>query len=428
MGSKSLPKTRRTFHLKELLVGYYGYLENGSVIIDESDHYWIDTGSQIAAYTCSEYTIKVTRINGDYQYELHTPNFGHQISFSQSYMLLNDDRYHRINISKDKRQAKTIFSLGTEVSVTQTNRSDMEMRKEILNPLFSVFMEPSIINEVLIRTSVPEIIRCDSPVFNGVILYGKGGTGKTQLMKAIGNVYENAGCISKELNLAKMSEKFIGSLANNLDEQISEIETESRKTATPAFIYLDEATSIIMSSDNHNESGVDYYQEAVDVLKKYISNYSNLVFCITTNFKPDIFDDTLIREGRLEPIHIPLPGLAEKNSMWDHYMKQYDVLPNISKKQCEKLSELIPDEQGAFINEFCKSYIAKKKLKTDLKSIKSKFIIDVLLRGDSTTIDDIKQKVTFRDISTSVKNEIDKKYKRDTDSKQSKKTIKGFIG
>ncbi len=88
--------------------------------------------------------------------------------------------------------------------------------KEILKPLYDIFLEPETLNTVLMRTSLPEVINKQAPIFNGVILYGEGGTGKTALQKAIATVFRNAGGISEELNVAQLSEKFIGSLANNL--------------------------------------------------------------------------------------------------------------------------------------------------------------------------------------------------------------------
>ena len=112
---------------------------------------------------------------------------------------------------------------GKKEKITTERENIVSKNRKMLDPLYSIYMEQNILREVLIRTSIPEIITKNKPIFNGVILYGKGGTGKTVLQRAIAKVYENAGAISQELNLAALSEKFIGSLSNNLDEKIREV-------------------------------------------------------------------------------------------------------------------------------------------------------------------------------------------------------------
>jgi SpoVK/Ycf46/Vps4 family AAA+-type ATPase len=150
-----------------------------------------------------------------------------------------------------------------------------------------------------------------------------------------------------------------------------------------------------MSSAKHNDSGVDYYQEAVDVLKKYISNYPELIFSITTNMEPDFFDDTLIREGRLHPVHIPYPGAAQKVEMWKYFLKLFDIADDFTYEQYMDLAKAIPKEQGAFITEFCKSYIPLKKLEMEAAQSGTSNLLDVLARGCYMSMEHVKRSINY---------------------------------
>ena len=400
--------------IKDMNVDEQGFLHPGAIIRDEKGEEWLN----LNAIVTTDYKVLakiITKVSNDksgydiYATDIITANA--DTSFTGHSEILKDcpDLICLSDMVYEAEQERKISNKAGSAPVLPN--------KKILQPLYDIFLEPETLNTVLMRTSIPEVLNKQMPIFNGVILYGKGGTGKTALQKALSTVFENAGGIAEELNVAQLSEKFIGSLANNLDARIGEVLFKSEKMNCPAFIFLDEASSLVMSQSKHNESGVDYYQEAVDVLKKYISNYPNLIFSITTNMEPDTFDDTLIREGRLHPVHIGYPGEIQKIQMWKHFLKVFDVTKPLSDDQYQRLAEAIPKEQGAFINEFCKSYLPAKKLEMEATASGCESLLDVLASGQYISIEKVKRNINFDSILEDLMSTVEKKHTNRTKTK-----------
>lgn len=400
--------------IKDMNIEEEGFLPLGALFVDETGAEWLNTNAVIS----KSYSVFSKHIR-----KISDSTTGYEIT-SLDIITANADT--TIQGSSDVfQQFPELICLTDEIYESQQTLEKTKKpvgtaplpNEEILKPLYSIFLEPEILNTVLIRTSIPEVINQKTPIFNGVILYGEGGTGKTALQRALATVFRNAGGVAEELNVAQLSEKYIGSLANNLDASIGQVLFEAEKAKRPAFIFLDEASSLVMSASKHNESGVDYYQEAVDVLKKYISNYPNLILSITTNMEPDAFDDTLIREGRLHPVHIGYPGKKQKMQLWEHFLGQFDIAENLTIEQYGELASAIPKEQGAFINEFCKSYIPTKKLKMEADASGSENLLDVLAGGHYISIERVKETIDFDSILDDLLSAVEKKHSgRDCES------------
>jgi SpoVK/Ycf46/Vps4 family AAA+-type ATPase len=391
-----LDNFKRIKKITDMEEGEAAYLQLGALVSDEHGRLWLNLEGKVSSKGGSVIS-PVIKKTGKRKHDFEIDN-NNAFSpyFVESQILKNEDSYICLD---DFFEA----GLKTDIEIKKS-----ESIKEKLSPLYNIFLNHEVLNQVLINTNVPEIIRDEKPVFSGVILYGEGGTGKTSLQKAIGNVYKNCGAISEELNVAQMSEKYIGSLGNNLDKKIGEINKLSEKMNVPAFVFLDEATSLVMSRETHNSSGADYYQEAVDVLKKYISNYPNLVFSITTNAMPDIYDDTLVREGRLLPVHIPLPGRDEKIKMWEFFLEKYEIIKGLDDFCYQKLADIASKEKGSFINEFTKGYLLNKKLEEEKMLSNTSSILDSLSKGVYASMDKVKEKINFELIIKDLEKEVEK--------------------
>jgi hypothetical protein len=281
--------------------------------------------------------------------------------------------------------------------------------KEILSPLDTVFLDPDVIDNVALRASIPQLIDGEEPSYSGVILYGPAGTGKTVLLRAIAETYKNAGAITQEFNLAEMTDMWVGILGKNLDRKIQETLDQAKKEGKTAFIFLDEATSLVMTVEG-STSCKRYYQEALDVLKKYIGNYKELVFGISTNEIPENFDSPLIREGRLEPIKIDFPGKKERKDMWRHFLKEYEVLEELTDKQYEELASAVPKEQGAFIEEFCRAYLENKRAQMQRRVQGAATIVAALKSGQMVPMDKVKDTITYEVLLADVQKIAADKY------------------
>jgi SpoVK/Ycf46/Vps4 family AAA+-type ATPase len=384
----------------DMTEGEKAYIQIGGLVSDEHGRLWLNLEGKVSTKGGSVISPVIKRTGKrKYDFEIDSNN-AFTPYIVESEILKNDNSCICLDDFFE-------VSLKTDIEIKKA-----ESIKEKLSPLYNIFLNHEVLNQVLINTNIPEITRGEKPVFSGVILYGEGGTGKTSLQKAIGEVYKNCGAIAEELNVASMSEKYIGSLGNNLDKKIGEINKMSEKMNVPAFIFLDEATSLVMSRETHNSSGADYYQEAVDVLKKYISNYPNLVFSITTNAMPDIYDDTLVREGRLLPVLIPLPGKEEKTKMWEFFLDKYEIIKGLDKAKYEELAELSSEEKGSFISEFSKGYIPCKKLEEETRLSDTSSILDSLSMGVYASLEKVKGKIDFNVIFSDLEKAVEKGRKR----------------
>ncbi|TYT73267.1 AAA family ATPase [Desulfobotulus mexicanus] len=374
--------------IRNMDIGEEGYGQVGSIFRDEHDRLWLHLNAKVSKRYTGELTPLIRRTGNEANaFDVDTANIFTPFAARSRNLERHGDFFCLDDAPLVQKEEK--------ITRTHVSQASPTPYGEMLAPLFDIFMAPEILNEVLIRTSVPEVLRQEKPLSSGVILYGEGGTGKTALQRAIADVYERAGAHATELNVAALSEKYIGSLAHNLDAAIFEVVEKTAKSGRPAFIFLDEATSLVMNSESHNSSGADYYQEAVDVLKKYIANYPDLVFSITTNADPETFDDTLIRDGRLAPIRIPAPGRSEKAAMWRFFLKKHDVFEDIGEGEALQLADGIPDEKGAFISRFCKDYLARKKLAMETARAASGSLLESLAAGHFISLDMVKKTLSL---------------------------------
>lgn len=266
-------------------------------------------------------------------------------------------------------------------------------RAEILAPLHEIFLSDQVMDQAIISTGIPELMDGQESKNNGCILNGPPGTGKTVLLRAVAKVYQNCGAFTVEISEAGISERYVGSKANNLDGIIQNALTEARKRGRPSFLYLDEASSSVSKSSQSGNT--TYYQEALDVLKKYIGNYPELVFAISTNAQNSTIDDALIREGRLQIITVKQPEIAEKIKMWRHFLKKYGVISELSNEQYEQLARTFPKaSQGAAIELFARTFM--DRLALEERKIRNRSnLLRALETQENITGNDIKINVTY---------------------------------
>lgn len=285
--------------------------------------------------------------------------------------------------------------------------------EEILAPLDAIFLPAKVYDEVLLRTNIPDLIAGGKPKYHGVILHGPPGTGKTVLQRAIAEVYRNKGAYAKECHFSLIAEKYVGTLGHNLETAFQQALAEARERKLPSFLYFDESTSLVSKVEGRTEGAVNYYQEGLDVMKKYIGNYPGLlVVSISTNGDLAIFDEALIRAGRMEALEIDYPGKPEKVAMWKYFAKQSELGLELTEEQAQELAEAIPKEQGAFISDFCLNYLGNKRaklLKQNVPGEGEKTILSALKAGGKVDEEALRQSLTYENLLTDVQERVQEK-------------------
>ncbi|MCR4327304.1 MAG: AAA family ATPase [Nanoarchaeota archaeon] len=280
-----------------------------------------------------------------------------------------------------------------------------EQIEEVLSPLNSAFFTPMVLNEVLLKTSIADLIRGKEPKYPGAILYGKGGTGKSHLIKTISKIFEKMGCYVREIHLsAEVSDQYVGSRGKALEAIIQACLVESKERNLPSFVYLDEASTLM--ADDEGGSSDKYYKEGRDVLKKYIGNYRELIFAISTNDEKADFEAPIVREGRLSPIEIEYPNETQLKKMWAHYIKKnMDI--EFSEEEYWDLAKFTPREQGAFVEEFTRTYYSTVQTFTLTKL--NKTVQESLIQGTYLEEEVIKKDLTFEKFKNTLKERLELK-------------------
>ncbi|PIN75035.1 hypothetical protein COV18_04725 [Candidatus Woesearchaeota archaeon CG10_big_fil_rev_8_21_14_0_10_37_12] len=224
--------------------------------------------------------------------------------------------------------------------------------KYILGALDDMFLPKTVLNEVLIHTSIPQVIAGEMPIHPGVILYGPPGTGKTELLRSLVELYERAGCHTHELTFSGTFDIWVSSFGKKLDQQLQiALDTANGR---PVLVYADESSSLVMSSGGDITS--HYYEEGLGVLKSYVGNVPELVVAVTTNLDPTTFDSAVVREGRLNPIKIDLPTQRERADMWQCFLTRYKIGDGLGPIHATLLAKRFPQVTGAAIEKLCESY------------------------------------------------------------------------
>ena len=318
----------------------------------------------------------------------------------------------------DPRYQEKVWKVKNKVPPDQPESPDTSAtdarpklsRQEILAPLDEVFLDDRLKDDIVVRTAIPNLLEGSEPAHNGVILFGPPGTGKTVLLKAIGKVYELSGSYAKEISTSAINSSFVSHLARNLEAEIKEALSQSSKRNKPSLLYFDEGSILAQNPEEGANTVAKHYQEAMDVLKRYIGNERNLVVGISTNLLAESFEEALTREGRLTSFFIGYPNVEQRRRMWRHFAGKYAIL-SLNNKQDLALAQATPEEQGAFIEEFCRCQrgAARSAL---VKARGFATLVDALKNSEKVTEEEITRAISFETLYAGVTAAIQAKYDR----------------
>jgi len=179
----------------------------------------------------------------------------------------------------------------------------------------------------------------------GILLYGKPGTGKTLLAKAVAS---STNSTFIQVVASELVQKFIGEGA----KMVKEIFELARRKA-PAIIFIDELDALAAKRIEIGTSGEREVNRTFMQLLAEIDGFKPLdnVKVIGATNRKDILDPAVIRPGRLDRlIHIPIP----KSEARLEILKIHTGHMNLGKDiDLSSLSSMMEDLSGAEIKAVC---------------------------------------------------------------------------
>ncbi|MDE1810829.1 MAG: AAA family ATPase, partial [Candidatus Micrarchaeota archaeon] len=241
------------------------------------------------------------------------------------------DEYNKFRIDYERR----MFQEGTVESEDRMSMDDVigldEAKKAISEAIQIPLMHPDLIK------------RYDIKPINGMLLFGPPGTGKSMLMRAVGE--EMKGVTIVELRGSE--------IANQRTEDavatIKEVFNRARENV-PSVIYIDEVDGITPKRDTASEGSqrlTNQILEEMDGVKKT----SSIVIIAATN-RPSVLDPAVLRPGRFDKLIFVKPPTEEQRALlFQQYLKNAPCDRNIDFK---RLGALAKGFTGADISSVCR--------------------------------------------------------------------------
>ncbi|MEK6868678.1 MAG: proteasome-activating nucleotidase [Nanoarchaeota archaeon] len=179
----------------------------------------------------------------------------------------------------------------------------------------------------------------------GILLYGKPGTGKTLLAKAVAS---STNSTFIQVVASELVQKFIGEGA----KMVKEIFELARRKA-PAIIFIDELDALAAKRIDMGTSGEREVSRTFMQLLAEIDGFKPLgnVKVIGATNRKDILDPAVIRPGRLDRlIHIPLPQKDARLEILKIHTGHMNLGNDID---LSNLSSMMEDLSGAEIKAVC---------------------------------------------------------------------------
>ena len=251
-----------------------------------------------------------------------------------------------------------MFLRAEDLQIPLTRDLVKERKTEILASEFSEVLESpdlEMYNENMI--SVPDYIRkffqknLIDPVRSGnlrrvptgILLSGPSGTGKTLLVRVVSKL---SGLNNVDLNIAKITDKWVGSSERNLEKAFTCIEA-----LAPVIVTIDEIDQMGFSREGGDSSGVS--SRLFRRLLEFMSDpklRGQVIFIGLTN-RPDLMDPALKRPGRFDKkIPILAPTANERigivQTLLNRYLKE-EELDNISEEEYREIAKGTEGYTGA---------------------------------------------------------------------------------
>jgi proteasome regulatory subunit len=179
----------------------------------------------------------------------------------------------------------------------------------------------------------------------GILLYGKPGTGKTLIAKAVAS---STNSTFIQVVGSELVQKFIGEGA----KMVKEIFELARRKA-PAIVFIDEIDALAAKRIEMGTSGEREVNRTFMQLLAEIDGFKPLdnVKIIGATNRKDILDPAVIRPGRLDRlIHVPLPNKDARLEILKIHTSHMNLAQDVD---LGNLSAIMEDLSGAEVKAVC---------------------------------------------------------------------------
>lgn len=229
------------------------------------------------------------------------------------------------------------------------------------------------INTIFDSLSFEKIVTGKQRNGSGVVLFGPGGTGKSTILNAIMQIFEETlgSYVSRNEITKKMHSlrdvqggKWRGAYEDHFGKYFEEAILEAKKRGVPSLICIDEGDEFVKPESERNSEQVQFW-------KSRIGNTPEIIVCIATNLTLDQLDpenNPAVREGRTVNIEIPRPNKEFTKKLILFFNNENKITLNKKledDKDFDYIAEIVVkyNKVGSNINKFCEE-IFNKKIKT----------------------------------------------------------------
>ena len=208
----------------------------------------------------------------------------------------------------------------------------------------------------------------------GVLLFGKPGTGKTLLARAVAG---EANCAFFSASGSEFVEMFVGVGASRVRDLF-----EQAKNNLPCIIFIDEIDAIGKKRNNSlgsNDEKEQTLNELLLQLDGFKQNKGLMIFGATN--RADVLDPALLRSGRFDrKIHIDMPALQQRKEILEVHAKKIKLNEAV---KFETIARATPGFSGAdlanLLNEAALLAGRTNKISVDQEDIEN--AIDKIMMG-----------------------------------------------
>lgn len=277
--------------------------------------------------------------------------------------------------------------------------SNITVKSLLQRLLQELAFSQEVLQEVVSVSNFERINAGTTPKNPNLLLFGPGGTGKSELLKSLTAIYEEKfNCYiayqdfqTKQLlkgSTTDGDQKFAGAYEDTYKPILQKAIKEARIRGVPSIIPIDEG-DIFVKNPNLEKGG--HGQNVINFFKSYAGNYDELMFIISCNLSEQEFDGPATRDGRMNRVFIGPPQLKEMIKLFkDIFLKkmidnnEIEIIPELEDSEIAWICDNLVKKNvvGSQIKVFFIKQVLQKKI--DFFSISDDYTLDDLYRDNTT--------------------------------------------